>query len=88
MVSSTAVSTTALVRRAISSALPLRFNGSASISAAAHDNIASAAAVAASTVPVAAPEIAALHRAVPEARPGQLLARSAYGNGTSVAELN
>ena len=39
------------VRRAINSAAPLRFNGSASTSAAAHDSVASAAASAASTAP-------------------------------------
>ena len=51
IVSSTAVSTTARVRRAINSAMPLRFNGSSSIATAAHESIASPAASAASTAP-------------------------------------
>ena len=51
IVSSTAISTTARTRRADSSAEPLRFNGSASTSAAAALSIASPAASAASTAP-------------------------------------
>ena len=50
-VSSTAVSTTARVRRATNSAIPLRFNGSSSTAAAAYESIASPAASAASTAP-------------------------------------
>ena len=49
--SSTAVSTTARVRRAINSARPPRFNGSASTWPAAASSVASAAVIAASTAP-------------------------------------